>query len=486
MTEFIRIYLSTFGVLFWIDLIFAFIVIFKEKKPATSTILWVMVIFLFPVIGVIFYLMIGIDMTKSRSFREKDISFGKIYPQDLERIEAINAGSYNYHDIKSYDYQSLIKLLSNNSLSRYNEHNKVDVFYDGVSLKDDMLKELKKAKNSIYMQAYIIKSGDFFDEIKEVLIEKAKAGLDVKVLVDGMGGRNLRLRDRIELRENGVKLGIFFPPFLGNLNVRMNFRNHRKVIVIDSKVGYVGGFNIGDEYIDMSKRFGQWRDTHLKVQGEAVNDLTTRFYLDYKFATGEDCGCYQSYIYDGEADYNVAMNIISSGPDNELEQIRDGFSKMIESATSRIYIQTPYFIPDEGLFKSLRMAAYSGVDVKIMVPKKPDHPFVKSASRSHLAELMKYGAEVYYYETHGFLHSKMILIDNFVSTVGTANFDIRSFALNFEVNAFMYDYGINNDLAKHFEEDMKKSEKYSMEKYNNRKIYSRMAESISRLLSPIL
>ena len=132
------------------------------------------------------------------------------------------------------------------------------------------------------------------------------------------------------------------------------------------------------------------------------------------------------------------------------------------------------------------MAAYSGVDIKIMVPKKPDHPFVKSASRSHLAELMKYGAEVYYYENHGFLHSKMVLIDNFVSTVGTANFDIRSFALNFEVNAFMYDYGINNNLAKQFEEDMKKSEKYSMEKYNKRKIYSRMAESISRLLSPIL
>lgn len=486
MTEFIRIYLSTFGLLFWIDIIFALIVIFKEKKPPTSTILWVMVILLFPGVGSILYLIIGIDMTKSRSFKEKDISFGKIYLQDLKRIEAINKGAYKYQDIKSYDYQGLIKLLSNNSYSRYNEHNKVDIFYDGLSLKDDLIGELKKAKNSIYIQSYIIKSGDFFDQIKEVLIAKAQAGLDVKVLVDGMGGRNLSRRDRKELKENGVKLGIFFPAILGHLNIRMNFRNHRKVIVIDSKVGYVGGFNIGDEYIDMSKRFGKWRDTHLKVQGEAVNDLTNRFYLDYKFTTGDDCGCYQSYIYNGEEDYNVAMNIISSGPDNELEQIRDGFSKMIESATSRIYIQTPYFIPDEGLFKSLRMAAYSGVDIKIMVPKKPDHPFVKSASRSYLAELMKYGAEVYYYENHGFLHSKMVLIDNFVSTVGTANFDIRSFALNFEVNAFMYDYGINNNLAKQFEEDMKKSEKYSMEKYNKRKIYSRMAESISRLLSPIL
>ncbi|MDO5027622.1 MAG: cardiolipin synthase [Bacillota bacterium] len=486
MAETIWSYLSTFGLLFWLDFLLALFVIFQEKKQPAVTILWVMVIMSFPALGFILFLLIGIDLSKTRTFKEKDISFGRIYPQEIERIEAINRGTYNFHDIKAYDYRSLIKLLSNNSLSRYNEHNKVDVFYNGLALKDDLIREIKQAQRSIYLQAYIIKSGAYFDELKEALIEKAQEGLDVRILVDGMGGRDLSKKDRKILQANGIKLAVFFPPFLGNLNIRMNFRNHRKVIVIDSKLGYVGGFNIGDEYIDKSKKFGHWRDTHLKIRGEAVNDLTHRFYLDYKFATGDSSGSYQSYNYEGEENYDVAMNIISSGPDHELEQIRDGFCKMIESAQSRIYLQTPYFIPDEGLFKSLRMAAYSGVDVKIMVPKKPDHPFVKSASRSYLAELMKYGAEVYYYETHGFLHSKMMLIDNFVSTVGTANFDIRSFSLNFEVNAFMYDYGINADLARQFHIDMNNSEKYTLKKYGKRKLGEKMAESISRLLSPVL
>lgn len=486
MGEIIRFYLSTFGILFWIDLVLALFVVFAERKKPTSTLLWVMVILSLPAIGFIIYLIFGVDLSKSKMFESKDINSGLIYAQSLERIELINRGEYAFQDLKSYDYQSLIKLLSNNSFSKYTEYNYVDIFTDGEELRDDLISELKKAKQSIYIQAYIIKSGQYFDEIKEVLINKARAGLDVKVLADGMGARDLTKKDRKDLKENGVKFAVFFPPFFGNLNIRLNFRNHRKIIVIDSQVGYVGGFNIGDEYINKDKKFGYWRDTHLKICGEGVNDLTDRFFLDYKFTTGDSAGRYQTYSLSSNKENGVAMNIVTSGPDHELEQIRDGYCKMIEMATSKIYLQTPYFIPDDGLFKALRMAAYSGVDVKIMVPKKPDHPFVKSASRSYLGELLKYGAEVYYYEEHGFLHSKMLLIDNFVSTVGTANFDIRSFSLNFEINAFMYDYGVNNTLSQKFEEDINECEKYTRKKYNSRSLMERISESISRLLSPIL
>lgn len=486
MFEFFRFDFSTLGLLFWLDLVLALFVVFKERKNPTSTMLWVMVILTFPIIGFLIYLLFGVDLSKSKMFQDKDEDSGIMYSQSLERIELINRGEYEFQDLKSYDYQPLIKLLSNSSFSKYVESNKVDIFYDGHELVNDIIDELSKAKNSIYIQSYIISSGEMFDAIKEVLIKKAKEGVEVKFLVDGMGGRKLDKKDIKELEEAGVQNAIFFPPFLGNLNVRINFRNHRKIIVIDSEIGYMGGFNIADEYISKSKKFGYWRDTHIKIQGEGVNDLTDRFYLDFKFATGVSEGRYQSFSKELSEEYSVAMNIVTSGPDHELEQIRDGFAKMIDMAENRIFIQTPYFIPDDGLLKSLRMAAYSGVDVKIMVPKKPDHPFVKSASRSYLGELLKFGAEVYYYEEHGFLHAKTMIVDNFVSTVGTANFDIRSFSLNFEVNAFMYDYGVNYDLSNQFIEDINSCEKYTYEKYSQRSIWEKAAESIARLLSPIL
>lgn len=486
MFEFFRFDFSTLGLLFWLDLVLALFVVFKERKNPTSTMLWVMVILTFPIIGFLIYLLFGVDLSKSKMFQDKDEDSGIMYSQSLERIELINKGEYEFQDLKSYDYQPLIKLLSNSSFSKYVESNKVDIFYDGHELVNDIIDELSKAKNSIYIQSYIISSGEMFDAIKEVLIKKAKEGVEVKFLVDGMGGRKLDKKDIKELEEAGVQNAIFFPPFLGNLNVRINFRNHRKIIIIDSQIGYVGGFNIADEYISKSKKFGYWRDTHIKIEGEGVNDLTDRFYLDFKFATGIGNGRYQTYSKELSDEYKVAMNVITSGPDHELEQIRDGFAKMIDMAENRIFIQTPYFIPDDGLLKSLRMAAYSGVDVKIMVPKKPDHPFVKSASRSYLGELLKFGAEVYYYEEHGFLHAKTMIVDNFVSTVGTANFDIRSFSLNFEVNAFMYDYGVNYDLSNQFIEDINSCEKYTYEKYSQRSIWEKAAESIARLLSPIL
>lgn len=480
--------LSNFGIFFWVDILLALFVIFKERKKPTSTLLWVIVILSLPILGFILYILIGVDLSKTKMFEDKDNEKLLMTSQSLDRIVKINKGEYEYHDERSYDYQSLIKLLSNNSFSKYTENNKVDMFFDGPSFQQDMIEELKKAKHSIYFQFYIIKSGEFFDSVKEVLIEKAKEGVEVKVLLDGMGGRNLKLRDKRELEEAGIEVAVFFPATLGLLNIRINFRNHRKIVVIDSKLGYVGGFNVGDEYINKSKRFGFWRDTHLKIRGEGVNDLLNRFYLDFRFASKNKYGRYQTFFIEDspDNDYDVAMNVVTSGPDHELEQIRDGYDMMINMAKDRIYLQTPYFIPDDGLLKGLRMAAYSGVDVRIMVPKKPDHPFVKSASRSYIGELLKFGAKVYYYEEHGFLHAKTLLIDDFVSTVGTANFDVRSFSLNFEINAFVYDYEVNRRLAEQFEKDIEVCHRYTYDEYLNRHIGEKFTESISRLLSPLL
>lgn len=470
--------------MFVINIILSGAVIFLERKNPTSTVLWVIVIMFVPILGFVMYLILGVDLSKSKMFKNKTIEDEETNAYALHRIEEILEGRYKYNDKQSYRYDSMIRVLSAAGFSKYTEHNHVEVFNNGVELADDIISEIEKAKFSIHIEYYIISSGIYFDRVKNALIRKAKEGVEVKLLVDGMGGRKLRKHDIRELEAVGIEHVVFFPPTLGPLNVRINFRNHRKIIVIDSKIGYLGGFNIADEYINLDKKFGFWRDTHLKIRGEAVNDLTNRFFIDYKFASGNQSGRYQTTVIHPE--YNVAMNVVSSGPDHKLEQIRDGFDKMIGLAKKRIYIQTPYFIPDEGLLKSLRMAAYSGVDVRIMVPRKPDHPFVKSASRSYLGELLEFGAKVYYYKRDRFLHSKTILMDDFVTSVGTANFDIRSFKLNFEVTAFIYDKEINNIVATHFEEDILNCDEYSYEEYLGRSMYHKVTESISRLLSPVL
>lgn len=484
MSQFRVIYLQVFEVLFWVDLLLALSVVFLKRNRPTSTLLWVMVILAFPILGFFFYLLLGVDLSKSGTFINRDKDSIPINARSIERTELINQGKFKYRDLEAYKYDSLIKLLSNGSFSKYIENNKVNIFYNGPGLKEDIIEELKKAKHTIYIQSYIVKAGKLFDEIKEVLIEKAQQGLEVKLLIDGVGCRHNK-RDVLELKEAGVEYVVFFPHKLGIFNMKINFRNHRKIIIIDSKVGYLGGFNIGDEYTNNSEKHGFWRDTHLKIRGEGVNSLTDSFYLDFKFASGNGMGRYQSFVKELGPDYNVAMNIVASGPDNELEQIRDGFSKMINMAKNRIYLQTPYFIPDEGLLKDLRMAAYSGVDVRIMIPKKLD-PFLKGATRSYLGDLLKFDTKVYCYDNDGFLHSKVLLVDDFISTVGTANFDIRSFSLNFEMNAFIYNHGINSELANQFEKDMEVCEVYTMEKFINRHIGEKFIESISRLSSPVL
>lgn len=484
MVENLLQYINISVVIFVVNMILSAAVIFLERKNPTTTVLWVMVIMFLPIVGFIIYIIFGVDLSKTKMFKNKTTEDEFTNAYALDRIEEIIEGQYDYNDKQAYEYDSMIRLLSVGSFSKYTEFNKVEVFSDGILLADDIINEINNARNSIYIEYYIISSGVYFDRVKEALIKKAKEGVEIKLLVDGMGGRKLKRSDINEMKDAGIEYVVFFPPTLGPLNVRVNFRNHRKIIVIDSEVGYMGGFNIADEYINLDEKFGYWRDTHLKIHGEAINDLTNRFFIDYKFASGNQYGRYLSHVIN--KDYNVAMNIVSSGPDHKLEQIRDGFDKMISLAKKRIYIQTPYFIPDEGLLKSLRMAAYSGTDVRIMVPRKPDHPFVKSASRSYLSELLEFGAKVYYYQNDRFLHAKTILIDDFVSSVGTANFDIRSFKLNFEINAFIYDSRINNILAKQFLDDIVHCDEYTYDEYLERSLYHKVTESLSRLLSPVL
>lgn len=312
-------------------------------------------------------------------------------------------------------------------------------------------------------------------------------------MFDGMGGRFMSKKILDNLKSHGIKLGVFFPATLGRINFRINYRNHRKIAVIDGKIGYVGGFNIGKEYVDGSKKFGHWRDTHLRIVGEAVNGLELRFGLDWKYATREDIFLNDKYFTEldemdfvpEEGDNILRMQIISSGPDSETKLIRDNYIEIINHAKNHVYIHTPYFIPDEAFISALNIAARSGVDVRLMIPCMPDHPFVYSATLSWAGTLLEAGGKVYTYEK-GFLHAKSVMADGKVACVGTANMDIRSFELNFEVNAMIYDEDIAVELEDNFMRDIYDSKEYTLSMYKNRSLIQRVKEQVSRLLSPLL
>lgn len=481
--EVIKNFAQVYSILFIINVLMSmFIIIFDQKKPI-STLLWVMAINFLPIVGIVLYLFIGQDLSKSRLFDGKSRSDKMLEYGSITQLRDIQNDNFEYSNNRTKNYENMIEMFNRAEGEILYTHNDVKIFNDGKEKFKALFEDLKEAKHTIYVQYYIFKSDKLSSAFINILKDKAREGLDVYLLIDGMGIRSMKIRDQRDLKEAGVKFGIFFPGAIAKVNTHINYRNHRKIVVIDKRIGYVGGFNVGDEYISCGK-MGYWRDAHLRIVGPAVNGLTWRFFLDFKFASDDYTKGFTTEFFEKEIG-NIDINIVTSGPDTKADSVRNGYEKLITNAKREIYIQTPYFVPDEGLLKCLKVAALSGVNVNIMFPAKKDHPFVHWASLSFAGELLKWGVNVYQYEG-GFLHTKAVISDDYLSSVGTANFDIRSFELNFEVNAFMYDEKINKTLKDHFIEDMKFSTKITPEYYAKRSNWTKVREAFSRLLSPLL
>lgn len=485
--------------LIYINLVLSIIIVFFQRRDPKAVWTWLLALYFIPVFGILFYLLLGQDMRKGKMFRVKEV-------EDRVRYSAKNQEEFlKNHDISlvsslSRDYGDLVVYNLETSGAVLTVDNTVEIFTDGEEKFKDLRAELSVAAHFIHLQYYIIKDDELFDSIIPILIERARAGVEVRILCDGMGGRFMPKDKWNRLKENGVKVGIFFPPFLGRLQLRVNYRNHRKIVVIDNRVGYVGGFNIGREYISKDTKFGYWRDTHLKLQGGSVLSLQIRFALDWNYAAGENLFRNMEYFCEDEdgrcldsmgvvdmkdEKEHLGIQIIASGPDARSRQIRDNYIRLFSKARDHIYIQTPYFVPDDAVLTTLQVAARSGVDVRLMIPCKPDHPFVYWASYSYVGDLISAGARCYTYE-NGFLHSKGVMTDGKVSSYGTANMDIRSFELNFEVNAVIYDEETTRRLEVLFLQDLERCKEITREVYEERSLFIRIKEQGSRLLSPLL
>lgn len=466
-----------------LNITLAISIIFLERKNATSAWAWLLVLFFIPILGFILYLIFGKPIYRHRIFTWDTKSRLGVKKAVNEQLISLEDKTFQFHHEEIEKYEDLIYMHLRNDDAIFTQDNDVEIFTDGHDKFNRLIEDLEHAKDHIHLQYYIVRADGLGERIAEVLMRKAKEGVDVRFLFDDLGSRRLSNKYVKRLRRAGIQVEAFFPSKL-MLNLKINYRNHRKLAIIDGKIGYIGGFNVGDEYLGKSPKFGYWRDTHLRVEGSAVHSMQTRFILDWNQASRDDI-YYDERYYMAEPVGNAGMQIVSSGPDQDWEQIKNGYIKMIMSAKEYVYIQTPYFIPDESLKDALQIAILSGVDVRIMIPNKPDHPFVYWATLSSSGELLNAGADIYIYQ-NGFMHAKTIVVDGKIASVGTANIDVRSFRLNFEVNAFIYDKKITKQLEQAFHEDIKLSTQMTKKLYAKRSIGIRFKESISRLISPVL
>lgn len=473
------------NLLFW-NMLFAAVIVFFERRDPKSVWAWLLLLFFMPFLGFVFYLFLGQNMRKRRRFRLKEVEdqLSEAIRQQEHQLKAAESGAPE-PDIG--DFTDLIMYNLETSEAVLTDDNDVDIFVDGNEKFDALIEDLKKAEHFINIQYYIIRNDVLFQRIVEVLAAKAAEGVEVRILFDAMGCRSVRHSYWRGLNAKGIQTAEFFPALLRRFQLRMNYRNHRKIVVIDNRVAYVGGFNIGKEYIGLDEKFGYWRDTHLRIRGTGVLNLQIRFIMDWNYAAGENI-LRNEMLLDGikpGVRDRCKMQVISSGPDNTSEQIRDNYLRLIAKAKKNIYIQTPYFIPDESIFNALRIAVRSGIEVSIMIPCKPDHPFVYWATYSYVGELVMAGAKCYTYD-NGFLHSKGMIVDGKALCYGTANMDIRSFALNFEVNAVIYNPEKASEMERIFREDLRHCTQITRDKYAGRNLRVRLKEQVCRLLSPLL
>ena len=459
--------------------------IFKEKRSTNSIIAWILILYLAPYVGFIVFILIGRKMNDDNMFGFKNAELNT-FKSYLNKNEEKN--KYNKESLYEKN-KDMILALEAMDYSPYRNDNNVSMYSDGKLFFNELLESLKKAKKSINIEFYIFKNDDIGTKILNVLEEKAKEGVEVRLLYDSVGSRSLNRNVLNKLINEGGKVGEFFPSWLKFININMNFRNHRKIVVIDNNVGFVGGFNVGDEYLGKDSKFGYWRDTHIKFTGSAVNDLNLRFLADWRYATKEEVSLEEIFEANEENSNsnNVGMQIVSSGPNlSDKYEIKMAYLKMIQKAKKYLYIQSPYLIIDNSISDSLKLAAASGVDVKIMIPGKGDHPFVYWANLVYAGDLIKEGIRVFHYDKNAFLHAKTVVIDDEVCSIGTANMDTRSFELNFEVSSFIYSEKIAKEQKYEFENDMKMCEELTLEKYQNRSRIVKIKESLSRLFSDVL
>ena len=470
--------------------------IFVKRSDTRVIFAWLLVFLFLPYMGFILYFFIGSKYKMrfmSKEFGMSDIE--EMHSKSIDKqIHDIAAEKIQFKQAETENYRDLIIMNSKNAMNHFTQNNNVELLISAQQNFSRIFEDIKNATKTIEVLYYIFKAKDKIGkEFLSLLKEKASQGVEVTLIYDGIGYLSTHMSDFKELKEAGGHVYRFLPSMLKSF-LLVSYRLHRKIVIVDGKIGYTGGFNVGDEYFYIKNKNKPWRDTTIRLTGNSVLSLQTRFWTDLVFLQNQsfrknnkaklvfDEKLLKSF-YSPIEEGNLGVQIISSGPNTPNDTIRDGYIKMIMTAKKYIYIQSPYFVTDKTILEALRLAAACGVDVRIMLPGIPDKKYIYAISLFNVAKLLKYGVKVYLHS--GFLHAKTLVIDDHVSTVGTANIDIRSFSLFYEVNAFIY----NNDFAikcrDTFLNDIKDCTMFNIETYSKRGIKEKIYESIWRLIAPL-
>lgn len=483
--------------IFWLELLYVFITILVclwiiyETDTTTKTLAYLLLAVFVPILGMIFYFAFGVNYRKRKMYSKKlhlnlEMSV-RLKKQIVEYSEQIID---NNSDVDPQEKQ-LMYLLLNDTQSPVSDRNDVKVLLNGEQKFPEVIECLKAAKNHIHIEYYIYENDEIGREIEEILIQKAKEGVEVRFIYDDFGSRSIRKNIARKLLENGVQafpfMKIYFIPFSN----RINYRNHRKIIVIDGVTAFVGGVNVSDRYINKEgnkDKTKYWRDMHLRIDGPSVYYLQHIFLCDWNFCANEAIEPNPTFFPReilAKSKGKKWVQIAASGPDSTTPIILYSLVKAISLAKKEVIITTPYFIPGESLIQTIVIAALSGVEVHILLPSNSDTLFVNSAARSYYRQLLHAGVRIYEYNK-GFIHTKSMVVDGEIAVVGTANMDIRSFDLNFEINAIVYDADIANQVKNAFLEDLDNSTEIQFEDWKKRPFLRRLLEKIARLLSPML
>lgn len=471
-------------ILYLLSILFVCLMIVFENRSPVKTLSWVLVVLLVPFLGIIFYVLFGQNYRKQKIFSKKSIL-------DLEQLTNYAAFQVNalpermmLESESIREKVHLMKLMLNNNKSALTEFNKIELLIDGVNTFPAMLDSIYKAKNYINMEFYRFESDDLGKKFCNALMAKVKEGVKVRIIYDDVGSWSLN-NDLIRLmRSGGIEIFPFMPVNFPWLTNKINFRNHRKILVVDGIKGFVGGLNIADKYLHGLKRIGTWRDTHLVIEGEAVATLNSVFMVDWYFVSDILLSDEPGHFEYKKVPDRCWIQMASSGPDSDWANIMQVYFSAIATAKRSIYISTPYFSPDESILTAMKTASLSGVDVQMILPDKSDSVVAYWNSRSYIDELLDAGIKIFLYKK-GFNHSKYILVDNVFASVGSANVDMRSFDLNFEVAALIYDASFASKLLEVFHDDISNSEPVIPEVWNKRKRTSKYKESLSRIFGPL-
>lgn len=454
-------------------------IVVSENRNPVKSLAWVTVLLVLPAVGLILYIFFGRNIQNKRIISRRN-------RRKLKRLEQrgkIDASKVRRSPVTLRH----IKLAHSLQGSTYYEGNNVEIFDNGRDKFEALLSDIAGAQKYINVEYYIFSADKTGSRVADALIERAKAGVKVRIIYDSVGSFKTPRKFFKKLKKAGIEAYPFFEVVFPPFGTRVNWRNHRKIVVIDGRIGYIGGMNIADRYVDGGKAFDIWRDLHLRVTGPGVAALQQSFAVDWNFmgqplieesATG--------YVDSPDGDNRgMGVQLLTGGPVNQWMNLTLMFQQAISTARSRVWLQTPYFLPTEGLIHALQVASLSKVDVRIMLPRRSDSDMLRWASFSYIQECLRAGIKVYLYDK-GMLHSKAIIVDDEFATVGSTNFDFRSFEHNFEANLLVYSKDFNSALRARFLEDQRDCIRVNPAVWRRRPYLEKALESIMRLFAPIL